>query len=51
MAGERYIVVTPDGGSRDGFLDQNGRAKLDGIEPGTCKVSFPDIDGKAWDPI
>jgi hypothetical protein len=30
------------------MLDSEGRARVDGIDPGTCKVSFPDRDAKDW---
>jgi hypothetical protein len=45
---ERYRVVLPDGRSRTGQLDDQGFARLEGIEPGTCDVAFPDIDGREW---
>jgi hypothetical protein len=44
----KYHLVLPDGTTRDGTLNPNGFARLDGIKPGTCKVSFPDLDGSAW---
>ncbi len=31
-----------------GYLDSNGRARIDGIDPGVCEVSFPDIDANEW---
>ena len=32
-----------------GTLDEKGFARIDGIEPGTCQVCFPDIDEEAWE--
>ena len=48
MAFKRYRVELPDGSVRDGQLDSRGMARLVGIDPGTCQVSFPDYDGKRW---
>lgn len=45
---EQYRIEMPDGSIEDGFLDAQGRAYIDGLEPGTCKVSFPKIDGNEW---
>jgi hypothetical protein len=43
MAREQYRLKLPNGSFEDGFLDKNGRARVDGIDPGTCQVSFPDL--------
>jgi Rhs element Vgr protein len=48
VAGEKYRIELPDGTPREGMLDSSGRARIDGIEPGSCKVSFPDRDAKDW---
>jgi Rhs element Vgr protein len=45
---EKYLIELPDGTSRSGMLDSKGYARIDGIDPGTCKVSFPDRDAKDW---
>ena len=47
---ERYRVVTPDGTVREGFLDPKGLARVDGIDPGTCQITFPELDAEAWRP-
>lgn len=44
----RYSIELPDGSVRTGQLDQNGIARLTGIDPGTCQVSFPDFDARRW---
>ncbi|MBL8212133.1 MAG: hypothetical protein JNK87_15560 [Bryobacterales bacterium] len=47
---ERYTVVLPDGTKVEGYLDEEGLARVDGIEtPGECQVSFPDLDQDAWE--
>lgn len=45
---KRYRIVLPDESVREGQLDQLGRAVVTGIDPGTCKVSFPDFDAADW---
>lgn len=46
-----YQILLPDGASRDGKLDQSGCARVDGIDPGTCVVTFPELDRDAWQGI
>jgi hypothetical protein len=41
---EPYEVRLPDGSIRAGQLDANGRARLDGIPPGDCAVTFTRLD-------
>jgi hypothetical protein len=50
VVNERYTIRLPDGSTRDGTLDTQGRARLDEIDPGTCKICFPAIDQEAWRP-
>jgi type VI secretion system secreted protein VgrG len=50
VPGARYRIVLPDGKRVEGVLDSEGKARVDGIDPGTCQVSFPDIDGREWGP-
>jgi hypothetical protein len=49
VTGEKYKIETPDGQVSEGTLGSDGKARLDGIEPGSCKVSFPDLDAEAWE--
>ncbi|MEJ7712144.1 MAG: hypothetical protein WKF84_20360 [Pyrinomonadaceae bacterium] len=44
---QRYRIEVPDGTFRDGNLDKQGKARVDGIDPGQCEVSFPDLDGSS----
>jgi hypothetical protein len=48
VPGEGYTIRLPDGTTRSGTLDSLGRARVDGIDPGVCDVSFPGIDKRAW---
>jgi type VI secretion system secreted protein VgrG len=50
VAGEPYLITLPDGTTvADGTLDQEGWARVDNIDPGTCKVTFPNLDQEAWE--
>src|SRR4051812_35282773 len=45
---QKYKVVGPDGKAREGQLKE-GRARIEKIPRGLCKVSFPDLDKGDWD--
>lgn len=49
VPGERYEITLPDGRVASGTLDDRGFARVDGIEPGTCQVTFPELDASAWE--
>ena len=52
IAGMPYEVILPDGKTVDrGTLDSKGKAKLIGIKPGNCQISFPELDQSAWEEI
>jgi type VI secretion system secreted protein VgrG len=49
VVGERYRVTLPDGETlAEGTTDEKGYAKVTNIDPGSCKITFPRIDGRAW---
>ena len=51
VPGEPYRVTLPDGETvAEGTLDEKGFARVDGIEPGTCKITFPKLEKQAWKP-
>jgi hypothetical protein len=50
IAGERYFVELPDGSKLSGRTDSQGRARAEDVDPGTAKVSFPDLDRKTYKP-
>jgi hypothetical protein len=50
VAGESYFVELPDGSQLSGRTDGQGRARVEGVDPGTAKVSFPDLDKKMYEP-
>ncbi|MDI7259571.1 MAG: hypothetical protein QME90_06595, partial [Thermodesulfobacteriota bacterium] len=50
VPGERYKVTLPDGKTvAEGTLDEKGFARVDGIDPGSCKITFPNLDKDAWE--
>ena len=48
MPNESYEVVTSDGKTITGVLDGSGKARIQGVKPGTCKVSYPNLSADAW---
>jgi phage protein D len=50
LPGTYYQVKTPDGRILDGNLDGQGKARVEGVKPGQCKVSFPEIHETEWRP-
>ena len=48
VPGELYKITLPDGTVAEGTLDDKGSASVEGFEPGSCKVTFPRLDKKAW---
>jgi hypothetical protein len=50
VAGETYQVRLSDGSLFVGTLDKRGQARIEGIDPGTCQITFPNLDGKSWHP-
>lgn len=50
VPGEQYAITLPDGQTiASGTLDDKGLVRVEGIEPGTCKISFPRLDKNAWE--
>jgi hypothetical protein len=48
---EAYEIRLPGGELVTGTLDGTGSVRLDGIPPGTCRISFPNLDKDAWTPV
>ncbi len=48
LAGVRYRILLPDRSLREGALNAAGSVHLDGLTPGECVVTFPDLDAEAW---
>lgn len=51
VPGEKYKIELPDGSVAEGTLDEKGLARIDGIDSGTCKITFPELDKEAWEPV
>lgn len=49
MPGVKYRITPPGGTPKEGRLNEHGQAGLYQIEPGNCKITFPDLDKEAWD--
>lgn len=48
---EKYKITLPDDSVAQGTLDNKGFARVEGIDPGTCKITFPELDKDAWEKI
>ena len=48
VSGECYRITLPDGSVAEGSLDEKGFARIEGITPGNCQVTFPNLDESAW---
>ena len=50
VTGMAYRITLPDGETvAEGTLDEKGFARVEGFEPGTCKIAFPSLDQDAWE--
>jgi hypothetical protein len=48
VAGAYYEICMKDDTVASGTLDEKGRARVEGIEEGTCGVSFPQYAPSSW---
>jgi hypothetical protein len=49
VGGERYRITLPDGETiAEGTTDASGLAGVRAIDPGICKITFPDLDRAEW---
>jgi acyl-CoA synthetase (AMP-forming)/AMP-acid ligase II len=49
-AGEPYEIVVDGEAVASGTLNDKGEARVDGLDPQTCKVRFPRLDAARWEP-
>ncbi len=49
VAGVSFEVTLPDNSIAGGTTDENGIARVEGIDPGSCKITFPQLDKEAWE--
>ncbi len=49
VPGEAYRITLPDGETvAEGTLDEKGFARVEGIDSGICKITFPNLDKDMW---
>ena len=48
VPGEAFKVTLSDGSVYPGTLNEKGFYRIEGIEPGTCQITFPNLDKDAW---
>jgi hypothetical protein len=46
VASQKVTIELPDGSLAETRTDHEGLVRLDSIDPGTCRISFVDIDGR-----
>ena len=46
---EQFKITYADGSVKYGRLDQDGKARIEKLQPGTCQVTFPNRDEEVWD--
>ena len=44
----RFSLVLPDESVQEGVFDARGRVHLEGIDPGMCRLTFPDLDASSF---
>jgi hypothetical protein len=49
VPGVRYRVKLPGGEVKEGLLNSYGQAGFYELDPGSCQVTFPDLDAEAWE--
>ena len=48
VPGAAWELELPDGRIVKGSLDKNGKTRVEGIDPGTCKITFPSLDRREF---
>ena len=49
VPGVRYRITAPTGEISEGTLNEFGQTGVYQIDPGNCKVTFPELDAEAWE--
>jgi len=49
ITGAAYEIKMGDGSVASGTLDENGEARADGVEEGSCEVTFPEYSPNSWE--
>ena len=48
VPGQQYEITLSDNSVARGSLNERGLVRLEGVDPGHCKVTFPGYDGRSW---
>ena len=48
VIGMAYRVTLSDNTVAEGTLNEKGVGRIEGIDPGNCKITFPRLDQDAW---
>jgi hypothetical protein len=51
VPGVKYRLELPDSSIVEGTLDAEGKARVESIVPGSCKLCFPETHGDDWRPL
>ena len=51
VADANYEITVPGGSTITGTLNSKGAARVEGIDPGNCKITFPDYDQDGCKPL
>ena len=51
VPGKKCRIKTSTGQVKESALDKDGKMRFDGIDPGSCTISFPELDMEAWEPV
>jgi len=46
----RYEMIAPDGRRLTGTVGADGKARIEAIKKGTCKIQFPELPDDSWKP-
>ena len=49
VPGEKYKCTMKDGTVDTGTLDNKGFKRIEGMDPGECQITFPNLDKEAWE--
>jgi len=50
VPGETVEIEGPDGTVSTRSTDAKGKVKVENLDPGSCKIRFPNLDAEAWEP-
>lgn len=48
IPGEPFVIEMARGEKVFGKLDRLGKIRVEGVDPGACRVTFPDRDAHEW---